>query len=249
MNMSVLSSSKHEHFAQLVAKGVSPIDAYVQAGYAKSGARQSAHRLLHGADISRRIKELRRQISEGVVAKVVLDRTQRIAILEERVRRKLALSDARAVMYAHELGEDRTLLVANAAEEKLRRAEGFGDPPAEVLLSLKYKRLPPAEGAVVPEFPKLLHHPGYPIGGATGLLVKDYRGKNAEQVIWKMDTGTESSIRDDLKQIAIEEGTWNEKREPTPAERPPTTYNILFVAAPPRDANGRLILTPATTQK
>jgi hypothetical protein len=248
MSMSVLSNSKHEHFAQFVAEGLSPLDAYGRAGYSGAGAQQSASRLLRNANISRRIKELRKQITEGVIAKVVLDRTQRIAILEERVRRKLALSDARAVMYAHELGEDRTLLVANAAEEKLRRAEGFGDPPAEVLLSLK-KRLPPAEGAVVPEFPKLLHHPGYPIGGATGLLVKDYRGKNAEQVIWKMDTGTESSIRDDLKQIAIEEGTWNEKREPTPTERPPTTYNILFVAAPPRDANGRLILTPATTQK
>jgi hypothetical protein len=62
-----------------------------------------------------------------------------------------------------------------------------------------------------------------------------------------MDTGTESSIRDDLKQIANEEGTWNEKREPTPTEPPPTTYSILFVAAPPRDENGRLILANPTS--
>ena len=39
-------------------------------------------------------------------------------------------------------------------------------------------------------------HPGYPNGAATGLLVKDYRGKDANQVIWKLDSALESRIAD-----------------------------------------------------
>src|ERR1700730_16301933 len=51
------------------------------------------------------------------------------------------------------------------------------------------------------------------LGGATGMLVKDYRGKNAEQEIWKFDAALEAQIKDTLKQAAIEEGQWTEKRE------------------------------------
>ena len=50
-------------------------------------------------------------------------------------------------------------------------------------------------------------------GGATGLLVKDYRGKNAEREIWKFDAGLMSPINHTMKQAAIEEGQWSEKRE------------------------------------
>ena len=44
------------------------------------------------------------------------------------------------------------------------------------------------------------------LGGATGMLVKDYRGKNAEQEIWKFDASLVVQICDVLKQAAIEEG-------------------------------------------
>ena len=72
--------------------------------------------------------------------------------------------------------------------------------------------------------------------------MKDYRGKNAEQEIWKADVGLESSIRDDLKQIAIEEGQWGEKREPNGREVVPVTINVVFVEPPPRDEAGNLIV-------
>ena len=62
-------------------------------------------------------------------------------------------------------------------------------------------------------YPKRMYHPGYPNGAAHGLLVKDYRGKDAKQEIWKFDGGSISKIIDALKQAAIEEGQWNEKRE------------------------------------
>ena len=51
----------------------------------------------------------------------------------------------------------------------------------------------------------------YAGGGATGMLVKDY-GKNAEQEIWKFDASLVAQICDVLKQAAIEEGQWTEKR-------------------------------------
>jgi hypothetical protein len=45
------------------------------------------------------------------------------------------------------------------------------------------------------------------------MLVKEYRGKNAEQEIWKFDASLVAQICDVLKQAAIEEGQWTEKRE------------------------------------
>ena len=56
-------------------------------------------------------------------------------------------------------------------------------------------------------------HPGYPNGAGNGMLVKDYRGKNAEQEIWKFDGALVTKILDVLKQAAIEEGQWSEKRD------------------------------------
>ena len=44
------------------------------------------------------------------------------------------------------------------------------------------------------------------------MLVKDYRGKNAEQEIWKFDASLVAQICDVLKQAAIEERQWTEKR-------------------------------------
>src|SRR5712675_2355008 len=64
-----------------------------------------------------------------------------------------------------------------------------------------------------PANPKTMVHPGYPNGAATGLLVKDYRGKDANQEVWKFDSALEARLADDLKQAAIEEGQWSEKRE------------------------------------
>ena len=49
-------------------------------------------------------------------------------------------------------------------------------------------------------------------GGATGMLVTDYRCKDANQIVWKFDPALVAQINDTLKQAAIEEGQWTEKR-------------------------------------
>ena len=102
--MPALSSSKLELLAQGVAKGLSAVDAYVKAGYAKSGARQCASRLLTNANISTRIKEIQTRVSAAVIAKETSTRQRRVAILEDSVNRKLALREFRAAMYGHQIG-------------------------------------------------------------------------------------------------------------------------------------------------
>ena len=59
---------------------------------------------------------------------------------------------------------------------------------------------------------RALEYSSHP-GGATGLLVKDYRGKNAEHENFKFDTGLISQMNATMEQAAIEEGQWSEKRE------------------------------------
>ena len=52
-------------------------------------------------------------------------------------------------------------------------------------------------------------------GGTTGLLVKDYKGKDADQPVHKVDTSLLAELRAHEKQAAEELGQWSEKRELT----------------------------------
>jgi hypothetical protein len=58
---------------------------------------------------------------------------------------------------------------------------------------------------------RALEYAGHP-EGATGMVMKDYRGQKAQKEIWKFDAALEAQILHTLKQAAIEEGQWNEKR-------------------------------------
>jgi hypothetical protein len=100
--------------------------------------------------VSRRIEELKRKISDGVVQLEVRQRSARVQILQNSVDGMLQVKAAHALEYAD--------------------------------------------------------HPG----GSSGLLVKDYRG---EKVILKFDVALVSQLHATLKQVAIEEGQWTEKRD------------------------------------
>jgi hypothetical protein len=142
--MSLLKNSKHELFAQGVAKGLSLTKAYIAAGYAENNARANAGRLMTNDDISKRIEELKTAIADQVVRVDVGKRSGRVRILQDRVDRVLELTYYRAAMYANHRGGERTIQVADEAEEKLTRAEGFGDPPIDVFLA-------EVEGSVHPQ--------------------------------------------------------------------------------------------------
>lgn len=47
-------------------------------------------------------------------------------------------------------------------------------------------------------------------GGASGFLTRDYKGKDADRAIYKLDTGLLSEFREHEKQVAQEMGQWNE---------------------------------------
>jgi hypothetical protein len=51
-------------------------------------------------------------------------------------------------------------------------------------------------------------------GGTTGLLVRDYKGKDAQQPIYRVDTGILAELRLHEKQAAQELGQWSEEKEP-----------------------------------
>src|SRR5450432_4332826 len=82
--MSVLTNSKHEHFAQAVAKGVSATKAYVAAGYSAKGAAQSAARMLTNADICSRLAELHLTLAAGTIALEISSRNARVQALQDR---------------------------------------------------------------------------------------------------------------------------------------------------------------------
>lgn len=76
--MPLLTNRRHEHFAQLVAKGEKPGRAYVTAGYSEAGADQSAARLLRKAEVCSRVAELREAVEkpsrERAIEKAAVDK-------------------------------------------------------------------------------------------------------------------------------------------------------------------------------
>ena len=65
-------------------------------------------------------------------------------------------------------------------------------------------------------------------GGTTGLLVKDYKGKDADTLVYKVDTGLLAELRNHEKQAAEELRQWSEKRE-LPGDALQTEMTIRFV--------------------
>lgn len=50
-------------------------------------------------------------------------------------------------------------------------------------------------------------------GGKTGLLALDYKGKDADRAVYKLDAALLKEMRDLEREIAVELGQWAERRE------------------------------------
>jgi len=161
--MSVLTNSKHEKFAQAVAKGVSASAAYVAAGYSKASAGSNATRMMENEGVSARIAELQAVLAAGTIALEISSRNARVQALQDRWVRLRRVITERAEYYL-------------ATEDPYDKA--------------------------IP-------------GGATGLLCKMYVGKEADQPVYKVDTGTLAQLLAHEKQAAEELGQWSEKHEVT----------------------------------
>jgi hypothetical protein len=173
----------------------------------------SASRLSSNELVSARIKELQTVIAERVVTAEVRRRSWRVQVLQNRVDKMLALSEARAKMYADSKSEGHRFQVHDRDAELLAIEEGctvLELPPELPPLGGDRKDAPPPRA----KYPKTMVHPGYSVGGETGMLMKDFRGKDANQEVWKFDAALEAKILECLKPAAIEEGQWNQKRDP-----------------------------------
>ena len=86
----MLKNDKHEHFAQLIVKGVSASKAYITVGYSENnGFQQSAARLLKNAVVAARIDELKKTVAdptrERAIEKAALDKAWVLHELREVV--------------------------------------------------------------------------------------------------------------------------------------------------------------------
>ena len=149
--MPLLTNSKHEQFAQLVAKGASATKAYVSAGYSKAGADASASRLLRNARVCSRIEELKAAICERVIAREISRRTARVDQLQDVLDRIRVIVEERAV--------------------------DMVDVP----------------------------------GGGSGLLFRDFKGKDAGTPVYRFDAAIVNKLNETLRQAAQEMGQWGEK--------------------------------------
>jgi len=102
--MPELQNPKHEKFVQNIARGLSPTEAYISAGYSRKSAHSSAFRLQHNATIMQRLQELRTLVTSAFVQLAITERNQRLIALQERwdglrqARAALAAGDYAAAM-------------------------------------------------------------------------------------------------------------------------------------------------------
>ncbi|CAH1677988.1 hypothetical protein CHELA41_24472 [Hyphomicrobiales bacterium] len=97
--MPPLNNNRHEKFANEVAKGVRPADAYAKAGYAATarGNDVCASRLLKDVNISARVEELQERAATRTVVTVagITEDLLRIAAKAEALESPAALNVAR----------------------------------------------------------------------------------------------------------------------------------------------------------
>jgi len=85
--MSILKNSRHELFVQAIVKGMSQTDAAIEAGYKKSRAKQTGHRLVtYGYIIKRREELSKLAISDTVMT--VKQRKERLTGLANETNRQ-----------------------------------------------------------------------------------------------------------------------------------------------------------------
>jgi hypothetical protein len=103
-----------------------------------------------------------------VISAEVRRRTWRVQVLQNRIDAMLALSEARAAMYAEQKEGSHEFTVKTPAQERAAIDEGchaLSPGPAVPPADWKEESSPLPR----PAYPKTLVHPGYPNGAATGL--------------------------------------------------------------------------------
>src|SRR5262245_23928372 len=99
----ILKHTKHEAFAQHVAKGVSGTEAAKLAGYAEGSAHVTASRLLRKANILSRIEDVRKHITEMATTSSGISKAWVISRLKENAEKGMAEGQRTPAIRALEL--------------------------------------------------------------------------------------------------------------------------------------------------
>jgi len=84
-----LKNGRYERFAQHIASGESPADAYGLSGYRGIGASQSASRLLRRPEVAARVEDLKKDVAGLVIARTAVDRAWVVDKLVRIVERSM----------------------------------------------------------------------------------------------------------------------------------------------------------------
>lgn len=156
--MGALKNARHELFAQALAKGRTPEDAYRDAGF--KPARQNAHRLMTNDDVSTRVAEIKDKAAARVVVTVEslaveLEEARTIAIAEKQSAAAVSASMGKAKLFG--LGvENRnvkgTLQIVSITQDQI---DGLTDEEIDALdraqpVLRKLGILPPLGGQEAP---------------------------------------------------------------------------------------------------
>lgn len=95
----MLKNPRQEAFAAGIVAGKSATKSYTDAGYAETGAAQSAVRLLRNPSVSARIAELRAEIGSKLEKNTIRDLSQRLSAYQDRWDRMRRVIDERAATY------------------------------------------------------------------------------------------------------------------------------------------------------
>jgi hypothetical protein len=94
--MKPLQNPRHEAFALEYAQRGNASQAYAKAGYSKTGAAQSAARLLTNAKVLERISELKAAISASTIRLAICDRNARVRVKQDRWERMRKVIEERS---------------------------------------------------------------------------------------------------------------------------------------------------------
>src|SRR5882672_908101 len=101
--MPSLRNPRHEKFAELVASGIKPAEAYVSLGYSTAGAAQAANKILKRRDVRGRIDEILAHAVQPTAATVSFDQTRVLNRLDALSRKAEELGQISAAARCEEL--------------------------------------------------------------------------------------------------------------------------------------------------
>jgi hypothetical protein len=208
--MGQLGKPRHERFAQLMARGRTGEESYIEVFGQAKGARVSAARLLTNATISLRIAELKAQISAELLQTSILDATKRLKGLENRYILLNQAVDARAA--EHRAFTELIEMAVLGPDPEPTDAPPPVEPEKFQAWRLKYPVL--AWKVRNNRYSLAAIADGLAPGGETGWVLRDYRGKNAERVIFKNDNSTAAELRAIEESAARQLGQLNPETGP-----------------------------------